>query len=374
MSKIRYDEGKARQRTWFLVAAFFVLLALVFLSASGRLTSPLASHAVSMVISPFQVPISWVAEKLYGTRAWLWDVYAVYDQNRALRQEVTELRIQNARAREAVAENLRLHTLLGYKETMTQFDLVSARVIGRETSTWTEMIVIDRGTMQGVRESMPVVTSQGLVGVVTETTPYSAEVRLLTDPRSAVGAIVQRPESRAAGIVQGDLSDALYPRMVNLPKASDIVEDDILVTSGFGGIYPKGIHIGKVKRVTMDVGGLLKIAHLETAVDFTRLEDVAVIVASREEPPAPLAPPVQTAGTETNPEEVLRQEQEAIQKAREAAEAARKQAAEMARKNAEHDADKKGAQSTQSAAQRQVREQQQMEEQEQRHGREVDIR
>ena len=126
-------------------------------------------------------------------------------------------------------------------------------------------------------------------------------MRLILDPRAAVGTIVQRQESRVAGIVEGDPANPLMPRMKNIPKSADVVEDDVVVTSGYGGVYPKGLLVGTVKALKNDEGGLLKYAVLEPAVDFQRLEDVAVIVASREAPPAPITPPAQTPGTETDP-------------------------------------------------------------------------
>ena len=90
-----------------------------------------------------------------------------------LRSEVEQLRMQNVRAGEYAAENIRLRELLGYKQSATQFDLVMAHVIGRETATWTRMIVIDRGTQHGVRKNMAVVTARGLVGVVTDAGIFS---------------------------------------------------------------------------------------------------------------------------------------------------------------------------------------------------------
>ena len=103
-----------------------------------------------------------------------------------------------------------------------------------------------------------------------------------------------------AGIVQGSIADAMTPNMINIPKNSDVVEGDMVITSGFGGIYPKGIAVGTVDSLEDDGGGLLKIAVLKPVVDFQKLEDVLVITASREAPPAPLTPPVQTPGTETD--------------------------------------------------------------------------
>ena len=138
------------------------------------------------------------------------------------------------------------------------------------------------------------------VGVITEVSPNASKVQLILDPRSSVGTLVQRPESRVAGIVQGNPSDPMLPQMINIPRNADVIEGDVIVTSGFGGVYPKGLLIGSVANIQNDDGGLLEIAYLYTAVDFQKLEDVLIITASREAPPEPLTAPKQTPGTETD--------------------------------------------------------------------------
>lgn len=301
MSRIRRDDQDSNRKVWLLLVSLICVLCLIFFAGNGRFSSPFLSRAVSTVLRPFQSVTAWVGDKVHHLSTEFWEVYYVYDQNRMLKNEVEALRVQNLEANEAFAENARLKALLGYKQAKTQFDLVAARVIGRDYATWSGVIVIDRGTASGVRENMPVVTEKGLVGVVIEAAPYSSKVRLILDPRAAVGTLVQRQASRVAGIVEGDPANPLMPRMKNIPKSADVVEDDVVVTSGYGGVYPKGILVGTVKALKNDEGGLLKYAVLETAVDFQRLEDVAVIVASREAPPAPFTPPAQTPGTETDP-------------------------------------------------------------------------
>ena len=245
--------------------------------------------------------ISWVGSQLNYVTSNIWELATMHEQNKMLRNEVEQLRIQNLHASEYDAENQRLRALLGYKQTATQFDLVAARVIGRESATWSSVIEINRGTRDGVDVDMAVVTEKGLVGHVIEAGPTSAKVQLLLDPRSSVGTLVQRADSRVAGIVEGDMDNPTMPRMVNIPKTSDVDEGDVVVTSGFGGIYPKGLNVGTVAEMRNDEGGLLKIAVLEPAVDFQKLEDVMVITASREAPPEPLKTPMQTPGTETDP-------------------------------------------------------------------------
>ena len=300
MSRVRRDK-KSPKRFWALLFVLVSLFCLILFAARGRFQAPIASQTVSLILSPFQQAVSWVGSELDFVTSNIWEIVTVHEQNKMLRNEVNQLRQQNLQASDFAAENARLRELLGYKQAATQFDLVAARVIGRESATWSSMVVINKGLGDGVDKDMAVVTEKGLVGRVVEAGPNSSKVQLILDPRSSVGTLVQRAESRVTGIVVGDMDNPTMPNMENIPKTADVQEGDLIITSGYGGVFPKGLPVGLVTTLENDDGGLLKIAVLEPAVDFQKLEDVAVITASREAPPEPLKPPVQTPGTETDP-------------------------------------------------------------------------
>lgn len=299
-NRVRKDKDSHR-KLWAVLFVIISLFCIIFFAARGRFQAPVSSKAALLVLSPFQQAVSWVGSQVSHVTGSIWEIVTVHEQNRMLRNEVEQLRVQNLEASEALAENERLRTLLGYRQMMTQFDMVGARVIGRDSATWSSVIIIDRGQKDGVNTDMTVVTEKGLVGHILEAGWNTSKVQLILDPRSSVGTIVQRAESRVAGIVQGDLDNPTMPQMVNIPKNADVVEGDVIVTSGFGGTYPKGIVVGIVSSLQNDSGGLLKIGLLEPAVDFQKLEDVMVITESREAPPEPIKPPAQTPGTETDP-------------------------------------------------------------------------
>ena len=299
-NRVRRDNN-SNHKIWAMLFVVVSLFCVIFFAARGRFQAPVSSQTVSLVLSPFQQVISWVGGQLDYVTSNIWDLATVHEQNKMLRNEVEQLRVQNLQASEAIAENERLRALIGYRQMATQFDLVAARVIGRESATWSRMIVINRGKKDGVEVDMAVVTEKGLVGHVVEAGWNSSKVQLIMDPRSSVGTLVQRAESRVAGIVQGDMDNPTMPQMVNIPKNADVVEGDVIVTSGFGGRYPKGLVVGLISSLQNDAGGLLKIGLIEPAVDFQKLEDVMVITASREAPPDPVQPPQQTPGTETDP-------------------------------------------------------------------------
>lgn len=299
MNHLRKDSN-SNKKIWIFVFVIVSVFCVIFFAARGRFVVDFSSPAVVTALAPFQRALSWASGKTENGVEFIWDVANVYKQNEMLRNEVSQLRQQNLKAEEYYSENIRLRDLLNYKNSSTQFDLLAAQVIGREMDYWTSMIIVNRGSVEGVSTNMPVVTSEGLVGRVVEVTPNAAKVQLILDPRSSVGSLVQRSDSRVVGIVQGNMENAMVPHMANIPRNSNVAEGDVIVTSGFGGIYPKGIMIGTVMGVQSDRGGLLDVVSINPSVDFQKLEDVMIITVSREAPPEHLVPPQQTPGTEND--------------------------------------------------------------------------
>jgi rod shape-determining protein MreC len=270
-----------------LVAVLLVLL-LASSLAQGKYKFVFMEKFITTVLAPVQSVVSSVGFTFRNISLSTGELMTTYRDNKMLRAENEDLRQNSLNMTEIMAENARLQSMLDYKIGVPQFDLVVAAVIGRDPGNWTSTIIINRGSADGVAKDMPVVTPQGLVGSVVSVYANTAKVHLLLDPRSAVGALVQRPESRVAAIVEGNSGTPLAPRMVNIARDADVIKGDKIITSGFGGIYPKGLLIGEVVDIVNEEGGLLKYAVLNTAVDFDRLEEVSVIVRSRE--PIPTLP------------------------------------------------------------------------------------
>lgn len=280
------------RRTVVLVAAVVAVFLLASAAAQGRINFAYPERLLITVLSPVE---GWATRAGYGIRGALSTVgqmTTVYRENQILRQQNEQLQQASVNAAELAAENVRLKALLAYKQATPQYDLLTAVVVARDPGTWASTIVINRGAADGVVKDMPVITPQGLVGSVIAVYGNSAKVQLFLDPHSAVGGIVQRPESRVTGIVNGSGDNPPVPRMVNLARDADVVKGDKIVTSGLGGLFPKGIIIGEVTDVVNDEGGLLKYAILKPGVDFSRLEEVFVLTHSREPaPPAGVSPP-----------------------------------------------------------------------------------
>jgi rod shape-determining protein MreC len=173
---------------------------------------------------------------------------------------------------EQALETQRLQRLLGMREEAGA-ELLTARIVGKDATNWFQSVLVDRGSREGVRRNQPVLAPDGLVGRVVEVTPSSAKVQLLTDPVSAVGGLVQR--TRVTGIVSGNLGAGTRARY--LPLLADVAVGDELVTSGMGGVFPKGIPIGRITAVERRSGALFQEATLQPAVDLGRLEEVMIL-------------------------------------------------------------------------------------------------
>jgi len=190
-------------------------------------------------------------------------------QNRELRTENEVLRQQVRALGEAGRENSRLTHLLNLTEH-TGFKTIGARVIGHDAGNWWKSIQIDRGSNDGIRTNLTVLNADGLIGKVIEFTRGEARVLLLTDPNCKVSALLQ--DSRESGIVAG-------AQMTYVDRNAKIKPGENVITSGSGGIFPKGILIGTVIRAQLNPQtDMYQDVTIKPAVDFSRLEEVVVIL------------------------------------------------------------------------------------------------
>jgi rod shape-determining protein MreC len=193
----------------------------------------------------------------------------------ALEEQNAELRTRLAELEEARQENERLRELVDFAEERKLAKL-GAHVIRRPVSSWEGVIVIDRGSDDGVVPGMPVIAAQGLVGQIAEVSARSATVRLLTDRLSGVAAMVQ--STRAPGVVRGSVAGDLSLDFID--RAETPVVGDVVITSGLGGVYPKGIIVGDVTAVDDRRGELYPRIAVVSRVPLDRIEEVFVLVGA----------------------------------------------------------------------------------------------
>ncbi len=200
-------------------------------------------------------------------------LWSVRHENNLLRTELDKSLLTNQEYREAMAANVRLHKLLGLKETI-QSPTITAQIIGRDPSLWFHTLTIDRGAGDGIEKGMPVITVEGVVGQILETSRTSSKILLAHDQNSAVNALIQK--NRVQGIIKGRGTQEYHLQYIL--KNADVVQGDLIVTSGLGGSFPKGIPIGKVTKVTKSKRGMFQKIEAEPTVNFSQLEYLIVIL------------------------------------------------------------------------------------------------
>ena len=255
-----------------LLAAFLLMTAQV---RHDRAVVSLVRQAILFTVSPF-IKLTAVT---VGSVSHVWHNYVdlrdLRQENLRLQREAALLQRRIDQLEEQVLETQRLQGLLAMRDAW-RAEFVAARVVGKDATNWFKTILIDRGSRAGMRRNLPVVAPDGLVGRIVEVTPSTAKVQLITDPVSAAGALMQR--TRVTGIVIGNLGAGLRVRY--LPLLADVVVGDEVVTSGMGGVFPKGIPVGRVITVERKSGALFQEAVLQPKVDLGRLEEVVILMNS----------------------------------------------------------------------------------------------
>lgn len=271
---IRKRDKRFKQIRFFLLfGCLLTAIFILFISMAGRkeFTAP---HKLGLeVIGPFQTVISNVSSYVSG----FWGKYIglinVRQENEQLRQELQKYKVANIEYREAVATNIRLQKLLELKESLPP-PTMTAEIIGKDPSLWFRTLTINRGSSDGVQKGMPVVTVEGVVGQVLTSSPNYSKVLLATDPNSAIDIITQK--TRVQGIVKGLGREAFALHYVL--KSAVVEKGDYVLTSGLGGVFPKGLMIGTVSDIKKSRRGMFQDIEIEPAVDFSQLEYLIIIM------------------------------------------------------------------------------------------------
>ena len=197
------------------------------------------------------------------------------EENEKLKQKNSELE-QSLRELEIIkSENNTLKEYVNLKEKYNEFQTVPAYVINKDISNYNDKIIINVGSKDGVEINMPVISEKGLVGHIISVTESTAKVETIIDTASTISCVITT--SRDMLIARGTLNSSSTLKATYIPTNATILEGDKIETSGLGGIYPKGIHIGTIKQVVNTKNITDRYAIIETAVNFEKLETVLVI-------------------------------------------------------------------------------------------------
>lgn len=268
---------RRRNRSWIVVLLLLAAVGAVML-APGPAREVEAFG--SKLLEPLQGSVSSVAAQVEDVTTVMRRMAELSRQNDQYREEIDRLQSEIARLRELEVENRDLRNLLGLKQRAGTGELMPVRVIARDPSPFVQAITLDRGSDDGVKEGMTIITWRGVVGRVSRVSQTSSKVLLITDTSSSISGRVQNSESRVTGIIKGRPEGGLI--MQRIPQEESLQTGETVVTSDFGGLMPEGLVIGQIVQVRRKDVDVLQEAVIEPSADMKRLERLYVLVSSGE--------------------------------------------------------------------------------------------
>lgn len=229
-----------------------------------------------------QSPVTSITSSLSGYFSSIASLRSAQDENSELKSRIEELEVEIKGKEELTSENERLKSLLDLKES-SKYKVLTARIIGRDPSVWFESSIINRGSLDGVKLNMPVVTKGGLVGRVTAVGPLTSQIDLITRDRSGVGGVVgEIGNSNALGVVSGTSKrDVVEMRYVS--GSVEVQVGQAVYTTGQDGIYPSGLKIGEIVEIVSGSATTPHKIYLRPSAGLNSMQEVGVLLY---EPPA----------------------------------------------------------------------------------------
>ena len=267
-----------RLSPWLMIALLLVNFVLMAFDAreitsQQRVIRVWTQTAADFVQSPVTSVTSFVANYFVSIS----NLRSAQSENDQLKQRVQELEVELKQSEDLSAENTRLKTLLHLKE-QSKLQVLPAQIIGRDPSVWFDSSIVNRGSLDGVKLNMPVVTDGGLVGRVTAVSPLTAQVDLITRDKSGLGAVIgQIGESNALGVVSGsskkDLLDMKY-----VPGNVEVKVGQVVFTTGQDGIFPPGLKVGEIVSVVQGSATTPHVIQIRPAARLDSMQEVGVLL------------------------------------------------------------------------------------------------
>ncbi|MFJ7933533.1 rod shape-determining protein MreC [Sporosarcina sp. NPDC096371] len=267
----------SNKRLILLLVGVIVLVALISFSLKDRQNASLPEQIVKDVVgfgqSLFSKPAHYITDVIGNIDG----ILNTYEENKQLKSRLSEYASNQAELTDIKAENERLLEIIGKADDLRAYEPVHATVISRNPDQWEEKIIIDKGEVHGIEKNMAVITATGLIGKVVLVTPFTSTVELLsTENRNFRVSAAIPGENPVFGLVEGydRQRNELIMKRIDASFAVEVGQK--VISSGLGGIFPKGLLIGEVTEVSTDDYGLTKLAYIRPAGEFTMLDHVMV--------------------------------------------------------------------------------------------------
>ena len=267
----------SNKRMILLLVGVIVLVALISFSLKDRQNASLPEQIVNDVVGFGQSIFSKPAHYMTGVIGNIDGILNTYEENKQLKMRLSEYASNQAKLMDIQAENERLLGIIGKEDDLRAYEPVHATVISRNPDQWEEKIIIDKGEVHGIKKNMAVMTATGLIGKVVLVNQFTSTVELLsTENRNFRVASVIPGKEAAFGLIEGYDRERSELIMKRIDSSFDIEVGQQVISSGLGGIFPKGLLIGEVTEISTDDYGLTKLVYIRPAAEFTMLDHVMV--------------------------------------------------------------------------------------------------
>lgn len=264
-------------KIFIIMLLVVLLLALAIASHSEKSGVNIIGNIISIPAAPLQKAFSFISEKIGDFFGYFEDIRITKSENEELLKKISKLEQEILDLDKLKKENKELRDALNFKDQYEEYDFAGCSIIAKDPGNWFDVFTINKGSKDNIKTDSPVITPYGLVGRVSKIDLISSRVVSIIDIDSTVSARLSK--SRDLIVVRGDveLRSKGLCRADYIPPNTDVMPGDTVETSGIGGIYPKGIIIGKVVSVISNEGQYDSYAIIEPVVDFKRLEEVIVL-------------------------------------------------------------------------------------------------
>ncbi len=257
------------------IVTVIILILLVILTNVNRDNLSYAEGFATSIVMPIQNAFTMLKNKVTGNTEFFTNLNTLKSENEELKNRNNELETKLRELEIIKAENAKLQEYASLTEKYQEYSTIPAYVIDRDVSNYSSNIVINVGAKQGIEKNMTVIADKGLVGHVISVTDNTAKVQVIVDGASSVSSMISTSEESI--ICKGSVENDKNLNASYIDTSSELLVGDSVVTSGLGGIYPKGITIGTIKQVVNTSNITDRYAIVEAAVDFSKLYTVLVI-------------------------------------------------------------------------------------------------
>jgi rod shape-determining protein MreC len=267
-----------RLTPWVVIALLLGNFILMAFDARDKHSNQRVLRVWTQVIADFvQSPVTTVSSSVNNYFQSFATLRTAQSENDTLKQRVQELEVEIQQKEELAAENKRLNALLELKE-QSKYKILTARIIGRDPSAWFNSSIIDRGSLDGVKLNMAIVTNGGLVGRVTAVSPLTAQIDLITKEKSGLGGVVgELGTSNAIGVIVGTGKKEIL-EMNYVPGSVEVKTGEMIYTTGQDGIYPPGLKLGEIVEV---VSGSATVPHkilIRPSANLSAMQEIGVLL------------------------------------------------------------------------------------------------